>query len=193
MLMISFCKILIKIYISLLPLSTNSTILREPKTCDYTMKVRQTTTVRHDAPITEDAVKLADFVIFTQRSCILNLSPQLTGKRVSYPQFFLLTYLDNEDFLTMSSIAKKMGHSTAAATGMVDKLEEMGYIARTQAANDRRKIMVQITSDGKELVARMRQNIAHDLASIMQKQDADTIRHLTPTQKVIRKRINPSF
>ena len=41
-----------------------------------------------------------------------------------YPQFFLLTYLASEDFLSMSSIAQKMGHSTAAATGMVDKLQE---------------------------------------------------------------------
>ncbi len=157
------------------------------------MKAHQPTTAKGDIPVSEEAIKLADFVIFTQRSCILNLSPQLTDKRVSYPQFFLLTYLDNEDFLTMSNIAKKMGHSTAAATGMVDKLEEMGYIARTQAANDRRKIMVQITENGKALVSRMRQNIAHDLAAIMQKQDSDSIKHLAPTQKMINKRTNPRF
>lgn len=39
----------------------------------------------------------------------------------------------------MSSIAQKMGHSTAAATGMVDKLQEMGYLKRMSAAKDRRK------------------------------------------------------
>ena len=76
-------------------------------------------------PITEEANKLADFVLMTQRSCILNLSSELNEGKISYPQFFLLTYLANEDFLTMSSIALKMGHTTAAATGMVDKLQEM--------------------------------------------------------------------
>lgn len=51
----------------------------------------------------------------------------------------------------MSSIAQKMGHSTAAATGMVDKLQEMGYLKRMSAAKDRRKIMVAITQEGRDL------------------------------------------
>ena len=70
-----------------------------------------------------DADRLADFVLFTQRSCILNLSNELNRGNISFPQFFLLAYLSSEDYLTMSDIAKKMGHSTAAATGLVDRLE----------------------------------------------------------------------
>ena len=69
-----------------------------------------------------DADRLADFVLFTQRSCILNLSNELNRGNISFPQFFLLAYLSSEDYLTMSDIAKKMGHSTAAATGLVDRL-----------------------------------------------------------------------
>ena len=58
--------------------------------------------------ISEEANKLADFILFTQRSCILNLSSELNEGKVSYPQFFLLTYLASEDFLSMSSIAQKI-------------------------------------------------------------------------------------
>ena len=54
--------------------------------------------------ISEEANKLADFILFTQRSCILNLSSELNEGKVSYPQFFLLTYLASEDFLSMSSL-----------------------------------------------------------------------------------------
>jgi DNA-binding MarR family transcriptional regulator len=146
------------------------------------MKKSKNSSLIKESPIPEEAKRLADFVIYTQRSCILNLSPELNGNKISYPQFFLLTYLDNEDYLTMSSIARKMGHSTAAATGMVDKLQEMHYIERTQAANDRRKIMVKITKAGKELVAKMRSSIARDLASLLQKQDEEMIRHLPQSQ-----------
>ena len=89
-----------------------------------------------------DAHRLADFVLFTQRSCILNLSTELNKGNVSFPQFFLLTYLSSEEYLTMSDIAKKMGHSTAAATGLVDRLEKMVYVERSHASEDRRKIMV---------------------------------------------------
>lgn len=128
----------------------------------------------------EDADRLADFVLFTQRSCILNLSGRLSSGNVSFPQFFLLAYLSSEEYLTMSDIAKKMGHSTAAATGLVDRLEKLGYVERVHAAEDRRKIMVRITSKGVDLVSELRKEIATDLAGIMAEADedeADAISH----------------
>lgn len=118
--------------------------------------------------LTHDEVQnLADFVLFSQRSCILRLSPVLNKGKVSYPQFFLLAYLAEEECLSMSNIAKMMGHSTAAATGLVDKLQDMDYLKRYTAAADRRKIMVRITDQGRELVQQMRNNIAKDLSNIM--------------------------
>lgn len=119
----------------------------------------------------QDAQNLADFVLFSQRSCILRLSPELTKGKISYPQFFLLTYLAEEESLSMSNIARMMGHSTAAATGMVDKLQELGHLKRYTAAADRRKIMVRITEQGLDLVERMRGNIARDIADIMARED----------------------
>lgn len=133
--------------------------------------MKRSNTTRNNALTEDEARHLADFVMFSQRNCILRLSPELTQDRVSYPQFFLLTYLDEEECLSMSSIARMMGHSTAAATGMVDKLQELGHLKRFTAAADRRKIMVRITPQGKELVARMRQNIARELADIMAQED----------------------
>ena len=127
-----------------------------------------------------DADRLADFVLFTQRSCILNLSNELNRGNISFPQFFLLAYLSSEDYLTMSDIAKKMGHSTAAATGLVDRLEKLGYVERVHAAEDRRKIMVRITHKGTELVAHMRKEIATNLAEIMSEMDeeeSETVEH----------------
>lgn len=135
-----------------------------------------------------DADRLADFVLFTQRSCILNLSGELNKGNVSFSQFFLLTYLSSEEYLTMSDIAKKMGHSTAAATGLVDRLEKLGYVERVNAAEDRRKIMVRITTKGVELVSRMRKEIASDLATIlagMDEEEAETVEH---TNRALRNR-----
>ncbi len=119
----------------------------------------------------DEARNLADFVLFSQRNCILRLSPELNQGKISYPQFFLLAYLAEEECLSMSSIARMMGHSTAAATGMVDKLQEQGYLKRCTAAADRRKIMVRITEQGRELIERMRSNIARDLAALMAQED----------------------
>ncbi len=120
-----------------------------------------------------DARCLTDFIMFSQRNLILKLSPALNRGRVSFPQFFLLAYLEEEEGLSMSSIARIMGHTTAAATGMVDRLEELGHLKRFASAGDRRKIMVRITPRGKALVEKMRETIAQDLAKIMAEKDAD--------------------
>lgn len=141
----------------------------------------------HTSRLTSDEVQnLADFVLFSQRSCILRLSPVLNKGKISYPQFFLLAYLAEEECLSMSSIAKMMGHSTAAATGMVDKLQDLGYLKRYTAAADRRKIMVRITEQGRELVQQMRNNIAQELANIMARNTEDE--QLNQASRVINRR-----
>jgi DNA-binding MarR family transcriptional regulator len=137
------------------------------------------------ASVKADADRLADFVLFTQRSCILNLSTELNKGNVSFPQFFLLTYLSSEEYLTMSDSAKKMGHSTAAATGLVDRLEKLSYVERVHAAEDRRKIMVRITAKGIELVSKMRTEIANDLVGILAGMDEDQAETVEHTKRAI--------
>ncbi|MAS94226.1 MAG: MarR family transcriptional regulator [Verrucomicrobiales bacterium] len=120
-----------------------------------------------NAGVEPNADRLADFIMFAQRSFLLDLSKELNKGNVSYAQFFLLGYLANEDYLTMTDISKKMGHSTAAATGLVDRLEKLGYVQRLHAADDRRKVMVQITRKGIEMVSRLRNVIADSISQVM--------------------------
>jgi DNA-binding MarR family transcriptional regulator len=140
------------------------------------------------ASVKADAGRLADFVLFTQRGCILNLSKELNRGNLSYPQFFLLTYLCNEEYLTMTDIAAKMGHSTAAATGLVDRIEKLGYVERVHASEDRRKIMVRITSKGVEFVSHMRKEIATDLAGILSSMDEEAAETVEHTKRAISSR-----
>ncbi len=72
----------------------------------------------------------------------------------------------------MTDISKKMGHSTAAATGLVDRLEKLGYVQRLHASDDRRKVMVQITRKGIDLVDKMREDIVENLVEVMAGMDA---------------------
>ena len=72
----------------------------------------------------QDVQNLTDFVLFSQRSCILRLSPELTKGKVSFPQFFLLAYLAEEECLSMSNIAKMMGHSNIRTTQGYAKITE---------------------------------------------------------------------
>ncbi len=141
------------------------------------------------ASVKADAGRLADFVLFTQRGCILNLSKELNRGSLSYPQFFLLTYLTSEEYLTMTDIATKMGHSTAAATGLVDRIEKLGYVERVHASEDRRKIMVRITPKGVDFVSHMRKEIATDLADILSSMDEEAAETVEHTKRAISSRV----
>lgn len=115
----------------------------------------------------KDPGKVADFILFSQREFLLNLSKDLSRGNVSFAQFYLLSYLSTSRELTMTDIARKMGHSTAAATGLVDRLEKLGYVERMHAADDRRKVMVRITAKGLDLVAKLRGALQERVAEAM--------------------------
>lgn len=99
---------------------------------------------------------------------MLHLCNELAPGNVSFPQYFLLTYLDHKEMLTMSAIAQKMGHTTAAASGLVARLENSGYVVRSSAPEDRRKVMVCITPKGSALVRRIREEMVGNLVKIME-------------------------
>src|SRR3954470_4427185 len=138
-----------------------------------------TATLLQERDVTEelrpDAERLSHIILEMQRCFLLHLSKELAPGNVSFPQFFLLTYLDQKEVLTMSGIAQKMGHTTAAASGLVARLENLGYVGRSSAREDRRKVMVCITPKGSALVRRIREEMMGNLTKVME--------HLSPDEQ----------
>jgi len=126
-----------------------------------------------DVALHADPEVLADIVIVLQRCFILNLSKELAKGQISFPQYFLMQYLEQQGTLTMSQIAEKMGHTTAAATGLVDRLEGLGYVSRRHDNVDRRKVLVRITKGGSGLVAKVREDVVGNLRTIMSRLSPD--------------------
>lgn len=122
-----------------------------------------------------DAEQLSHIVLAMQRCFLLRLSRELAEGNVSFPQYFLLAALDQQEVLTMSGIAQKMGHTTAAASGLVARLENLGYVVRSSAPDDRRKVMVCITEKGTSLVRRVRDDMVGNLMKVMA--------HLSPAEQ----------
>src|SRR5438876_4661262 len=122
-----------------------------------------------------DAERLSHIVLEMQRCFVLHLCKELAPGNVSFPKFFLLAFLDHKEVLTMSAIAQKMGHTTAAASGLVARLENLDYVMRSSAREDRRKVMVCITPKGSALVRRIREEMVGNLMKILE--------HLTPDEQ----------
>lgn len=125
------------------------------------------------SPLRADAVRLAEIFTTMQRSFMLHLSKELARGNVSFAQYCLLGFLAGQKHLSMTEIAGRMGHTTAAATGLVDRLEKLGHVRRVHSSDDRRKILVQITASGSRLVAAVRDDMVSTLLKMMAQLDSN--------------------
>lgn len=129
---------------------------------------------RNESLLRSHAEKLADMFTVMQRSFVLHLSKELTRGNVSFPQYLLLGFLSQQDYpLSMTEVAIRMRHTTAAATGLVDRLERLGYAERQVDERDRRKVMVHITSKGLKLVSLVREDMIGNLIRLMGHLDSE--------------------
>ena len=114
----------------------------------------------------EEVGSLATIIMVMQRKFMATLMGELSRDRLSFPQFFLRGHLCSHGPTGMTRIAELMGHSTPAATGLVQRLEKLGYVQRIHELEDRRKVTVSATSKGTQLVEGIRQEMITNLTKV---------------------------
>jgi DNA-binding MarR family transcriptional regulator len=91
------------------------------------------------------------------------LAPLLAGHRRSWAErcqahglsiigFQVLALLEMHGPLTMGHLADQLGVATSNATGIVGRMAERGIVARQHDDEDRRRVLVDLTPDGRRLV-----------------------------------------
>jgi DNA-binding MarR family transcriptional regulator len=71
---------------------------------------------------------------------------------LSMPQFSILMQLHYKGASGMSEISERFDVSAAAASQLVDKLVQAGYIERTEDPHDRRAKLLKLSTNGAKLV-----------------------------------------
>jgi len=123
-----------------------------------------------DRALDRDEVgSLASIIMVMQRRFMASLMGELARGKVSFPQFFLLGHLCSQGPSGMGRIAELMDHSTPAATGLVQRLEKLGYVRRSLEKEDRRKVTVTATPKGVHLVEGIRQEMIGNLEKVMER------------------------
>jgi len=97
------------------------------------------------------AAIIADF-----KSCIGELkclaSERLVRQGISMTQLHVMHLLERHGELPMSRLADLLDASLSNATGVIDRLEERGYVERVRVSSDRRIVLVRITPIGLALL-----------------------------------------
>jgi DNA-binding MarR family transcriptional regulator len=76
------------------------------------------------------------------------MSERLVRLGVSMAQFHIMVTLQRNGVIPMNLL----GVSQSNASGLIDRLEERGYVARTRVPEDRRIVLVQVTDAGIRLI-----------------------------------------
>ena len=80
-------------------------------------------------------------------------SERLLRLGVSMAQLHIMFTLQRSGEMTMSHLADVLNVSLSNATGLIDRLEERGYIARDRVATDRRIVLVRVTPAGAQMLS----------------------------------------
>ena len=68
---------------------------------------------------------------------------------ITGPQLWALKTLSTNGSLPLGQLSKMMYLHPSTITGVVDRLEKKGYVVRDRVHKDRRVVMVQLTTKGK--------------------------------------------
>lgn len=89
---------------------------------------------------------------------------------ITPPQFALLAFLWKQDGLSQTELTEKTDVDRTTLSGLIDRLEKQGLVARAPHPGDRRASLVKLTPAGRKLEAQLsplstnlRQQIKKDL------------------------------
>lgn len=91
---------------------------------------------------------------------------ELYKGKITLPQFLILDFLNKKGECKMTEIAHFMHVTTAAMTGIVERIKRCNYVQRVYEPSDRRIIKIRLTAKGHELVKkvnRQRRNMIVDI------------------------------
>jgi DNA-binding MarR family transcriptional regulator len=105
---------------------------------------------------------------------------ELYRGKITLQQVFILEFLSKQDLAKMTDLARYMHVSTAASTGIVDRLVRSGYVIRVFDSDDRRIIKIKLTDKGRDLAKKVvherRKMILGIFAKITQQEREDYLK-----------------
>jgi MarR family transcriptional regulator, organic hydroperoxide resistance regulator len=107
----------------------------------------------HDIPTGDDpyAPIIADFrAAMAQIKCAS--SERLVRLGISMAQLHILYTLQRAGEMPMSRLADVLNVSVSNATGLIDRIEERGFVERTRVPEDRRIVMIRVTDAGRRML-----------------------------------------
>jgi DNA-binding MarR family transcriptional regulator len=117
-------------------------------------------------PINVFAEKLNEIIPVLMKEFAKRQENDLFKGKLTFPQFVVLNTLHHEGPTKMTDLAHFMRVTTAAMTGIVNRLVRAGYVLRAVDPKDRRIIKVKLDAKGLGVVSKVEAERRHMIIEI---------------------------
>lgn len=93
-------------------------------------------------------------VYAASRLIIREYQPHLDQLEITYPQYLVLMVLWERDSLSVNEISQRLILNTNTITPILKRMESQGIVTRQRDETDERRVIISLTSKGKELQAK---------------------------------------
>lgn len=111
------------------------------------------------------------------RDLVVGFSAQLGTLGFGFSQLAALYAMDGIETLTVADLAEQIGRSPSATSRLVSGLEERGLVKRREEVADRRQRTLEVTAEGRSLLARIDGARAEEFLAI--------VRPLPPSERAL--------
>jgi len=111
------------------------------------------------------------------RDLVVGFSAQLGKLGFGFSQLAALYAMDGMETLTVADLAEQIGRSPSATSRLVSGLEERGLVRRHEEVADRRQRTLEVTAEGRSLLARIDGARAEEFLAI--------VRPLPPSERAL--------
>jgi MarR family transcriptional regulator, organic hydroperoxide resistance regulator len=94
---------------------------------------------------------------------------------ITIPQLKSLFFIRNQETTNLSKLAAALNVTPTNVTGIVDRLVKKGLVTRTESDQDRRILLLRATSEGEELVSKLRETRRGYMSEILGHMNADEL------------------
>ncbi|MDD5495989.1 MAG: MarR family transcriptional regulator [Candidatus Omnitrophica bacterium] len=120
-------------------------------------------------PLPEFADKVTELMHVIIKKSFRNRSANFHNLKITFPQMLVMNLVYKEGESNMTDLAHLLNVTTAAITGMIDRLVRDGYVTRVREPKDRRVVKVKLTTRGNNLLAKLNEHRRQSTIDIFSK------------------------
>lgn len=114
-----------------------------------------TSTAAHAATDWQQLDNQLCFALYSASLAMTKLyKPLLEPLGLTYPQYLTLLVLWERDGLSVGELGERLFLDSGTLTPLLKRMEASGWLSRTRAADDERRVLVHLTAEGRALKRR---------------------------------------